>query len=52
MKSKRYYQVRTAVRILFWSAIVVGIYYLSTHITWVGDHYCWGSIDQCYFGGK
>jgi len=52
MRSKTYYKVRTAVRILFWSAIVVGIYYLSTHITWVGDHYCFGTIDTCYFGGK
>jgi hypothetical protein len=52
MRSKTYYRVRTAVRILFWSALAVGTYYLATHINWVGDHYCFGTIDQCYLGGK
>jgi hypothetical protein len=52
MRSKTYYRVRTGVRILFWSALAVGVYYLATHISWVGDRYCFGTIDQCYFGGK
>jgi len=52
MKSKTYYRVRTGVRILFWSALAVGTYYLATHINWVGDRYCFGTIDQCYLGGK
>lgn len=50
MRSKTYYRVRTAVRALFWSLLLLGIYYLATHINWVGDHYCFGTIDQCYFG--
>jgi len=29
---------------------VLAIYYLVSHINWVGDHYCWGTITQCYFG--
>lgn len=31
---------------------VIGIYYLSTHINWVGDHYCWGTMTECYLDGK
>ena len=22
------------------------------HTYWVGDHYCWGSFNSCYYGGK
>jgi hypothetical protein len=52
MRSKTYYRVRTAVRTLFWTAVAVGFYYIITHINWVGDGYCWGTITECYFGGK
>jgi len=46
---------RTIVRALFWGALLVGAYILATHINWVGDGYCWGTIDKCYpttLGGK
>jgi len=29
---------------------IVAIYYLSTHINWVGDGWCFGSITACYKG--
>lgn len=52
MKSKNYYRVRSLIRILFWSAIFSGVVFLSGHINWVGDHYCFKSINECYLGGK
>jgi len=51
MKSKKYYQTRKVVRLVFWGALLAGVYYLATHINWVGDGYCLGSIDKCYLGG-
>lgn len=24
------------------------IYYVSTHVHWTGDRYCWGTFTQCY----
>lgn len=24
------------------------IYFISTHVNWVGDRYCLGSIESCY----
>lgn len=27
-----------------------GLAWLSDHINWVGDHYCFHSSIQCYFG--
>ena len=50
-KSKTYYQVRKVVRLVFWGALLIGIYYVATHLNWVGDKYCWGSMDKCYLGG-
>ena len=50
-KSKTYYQVRKVVRLVFWGALLIGIYYVATHLNWVGDGYCWGSMDKCYLGG-
>ena len=55
MRSQNYYRTRTAVRILFWIGFAAVIYLLATHINWVGDGYCFGSIDKCYpttIGGK
>ena len=49
MRSRAYYRVRTLVRIAFWTSLAIGIYYLATHINWVGDGYCWGTITECYF---
>ena len=54
-KSKMYYQTRKVVRLVFWGALLIGIYYVATHLNWVEDGYCWGSIDKCYpttIGGK
>jgi hypothetical protein len=47
-KSKNYFIVRRVVRLVFWGALLAGTYYLATHINWVGDGYCWGTIEACY----
>jgi hypothetical protein len=55
MKSNTYYKVRGIVRVAFVLLLLAALYYLATHINWVGDGYCWGSIDKCYpvtIGGK
>lgn len=49
-KSKNYFRVRKVVRLVFWGALLIGIYYVATHLNWVGDGYCWGSMDKCYLG--
>jgi len=28
---------------------IIAIYYITSHIWWVGDHYCWGDMIECYF---
>ena len=43
------------VRAVAWLGGFIVIYILATHINWVGDGYCWGTIDKCYpatIGGK
>lgn len=30
--------------------LVIGLFWLIDHINWVGDHYCFHSSIQCYFG--
>ena len=49
-KSKKYFIVRKVVRLVFWGALLAGLYYIATHINWVGDGYCWGSMEMCYLG--
>ncbi len=51
-KSKNYFIVRKVVRLIFWGALLAGVYYIATHLNWVGDGYCWGTIDKCYLGGE
>lgn len=31
---------------------IIGGYWVLNHIWWVGDHYCFGEMTKCYFGGK
>lgn len=52
MKTKRYYQVRLGVRVAFWLSLAAGIMYITNHVNWMGDHYCFKSMNECYFGGK
>jgi hypothetical protein len=28
----------------------VAFYYVTSHVWWVGDHYCWGTMTECFFG--
>ena len=51
-KSKNYFIVRKVVRLVFWGALLAGVYYIATHLNWVGDGYCWGTMDKCYLGGE
>ncbi len=44
--TKRGKRVRAVVILLG----IIAIYYVMNHIWWVGDHYCWGSMVECYFG--
>ena len=55
MRLANYYRVRKAVRIAFALCLLIALYYVATRINWVGDGYCWGTIDKCYpvtIGGK
>jgi hypothetical protein len=49
-KSKNYFIVRRVVRLVFWGALLAGLYYIATHLNWVGDGYCWGTMEACYLG--
>lgn len=52
LRHKNYYRVRTVVRVIFWASTAVLIYTLATHINYTEHGYCWGTITECYFGGK
>jgi hypothetical protein len=32
-------------------ALLIGIYQVSTHLWWVGDSYCWGTLEECLWEG-
>lgn len=38
------------VRAVFIVGAVVVVWYVSGHVWWVGDHYCWGTMTECFFG--
>jgi len=40
------------VRAVLILAAAVAIYYITGHIWWVGDGYCWGTMTECFLGGK
>jgi hypothetical protein len=47
MKSARYYQIRRAVRVMFWLALLAGLYLISTRIWWGDGGLCIGTILEC-----
>jgi hypothetical protein len=47
MKSARYYQVRRAVRAVFWLALLAGLYLIATRIWWNDGGLCIGTIERC-----
>ena len=50
---KKYINRRRWVAFIFIGIpLLVLSYYLVSHIWWVGDHYCFGDIMKCEFGGK
>ncbi len=52
MKSKNYYRVRLLVRIAFWTALALAIWFIATSVWWVEGGYCIGSMDACEMGGN
>ena len=49
MRTKRYYQVRFAVRVAFWLGMLWAVLFAVDHLNWMGDHYCFDSMIECYF---
>jgi hypothetical protein len=49
MRTKRYYQVRFAVRVAFWIGVFTLIMIGVNHLNWMGDHYCFKTMVECHF---
>jgi hypothetical protein len=49
MRTKRYYRVRFGVRVIFWMSLLVAIFWGVNHLNWMGDHYCFKTMVECYF---
>jgi hypothetical protein len=47
MKSAKYYRVRTAVRVVFWLALLAGLYLIATRIWWNDGGLCIGTVLEC-----
>jgi uncharacterized membrane protein len=47
MKSANYYRVRTAVRAVFWLALLAGLYLIATRIWWGDGGLCIGTLEVC-----
>jgi len=52
LRHKNYYRVRTVVRVMFWVGVVTLMYTLATRIHYTEHGYCWGTLTECYLGGK
>lgn len=40
------------VRAILILAAIVAVYYVTLNVWWVDDHYCWGSMTECFLEGK
>jgi len=49
MKLTRRQRQLRAVLIL---AAIVAVWQVAGHLWWVDDHYCWGSMTECFSEGK
>lgn len=38
------------VRAVFILAAAIAVWYVMGHIWWVSDHYCWGTMTECFLG--
>lgn len=47
MRSRNYYRLRFAVRLLFWAGVAVAFYLISSRLWWDGSGYCWGDALTC-----
>lgn len=48
MKSPNYYKVRKLVRVMFWLALLAGLYLISTRLWWQGGGgWCVGNMERC-----
>jgi hypothetical protein len=45
MRSRNYYRIRTLTRVIFWTALLIGIYLVATHVWWTGSGWTWSNID-------
>ena len=52
MRSRNYYRTRTAIRTLFWVAVVVAVYLAATRLWWTGQGFCFNTAEVCLIGGK
>lgn len=43
-------RVAFAIAVVLASMALWAMYQITGHIWWVGDHYCWGEMTECYFG--
>lgn len=47
--------ITTRGKVVLGLAIALGLvlaFILIDHINWVGNHYCFKSMNECYLGGK
>jgi hypothetical protein len=49
MKTKRYYRNRFLIRVAFWIGVFATVMFAANHINWMGDHYCFKTMVECYF---
>ena len=48
MRSPTYYKVQKLVRVMFWLALLAGLYLISTRLWWQGGGgYCVGTLEVC-----
>jgi hypothetical protein len=40
------------VRAILILAAIVAVYFVTLNVWWVDDHYCWGSMTECFLEGK
>ena len=47
MRSRTYYRVRLAVRVVFWLSVAGAVYLLSGFVWWTGEGICLGRMVNC-----
>lgn len=47
MRSRTYYRIRLAVRVLFWLSVAGAVYFISGFVWWTGEEICLGTMSSC-----